>query len=50
MDLPYIFQPSHPYLQFKENNYFIFSMAIRTNYHSFLIQMEGQRMKVNVGR
>ena len=49
MDLPYIFQPSHPYLQFKKN-YFIFSMAIRTNYHSFLIQTGGQGMIVNVGR
>ena len=50
MDLPYIFQLSHPYLQFKKNNYFIFSMVIRTTFHSFLIQMGGQRIIVNVGR
>ena len=50
MDLPYIFQLSHPYLQFKKNNYFIFSMVIRTTFHSFLIQMGGQRITVNVGR
>ena len=50
MDLPYIFQSSHPHLQFKKNNYFIFSMAVRTTFHSFLIQMGRQRIIVNVGR